>query len=50
LLFWVEISAMGAYIDKKVYNFNRTESESYLQSIIGGTTDFVQSCQIKKEH
>jgi hypothetical protein len=33
-LFWVEISAMGAYIDKKVDNFNRTESESYLQSII----------------
>jgi hypothetical protein len=30
----VEISAMGAYIDKKVDNFNRTESESYLQSII----------------
>jgi hypothetical protein len=25
---------MGAYIDKKVNNFNRTESESYLQSII----------------
>jgi hypothetical protein len=25
---------MGAYIDKKVDNFNRTESESYLQSII----------------
>jgi hypothetical protein len=30
----LEISAMGAYIDKKVDNFNRTESESYLQSII----------------
>jgi hypothetical protein len=25
---------MGTYIDKKVDNFNRTESESYLQSII----------------
>jgi hypothetical protein len=29
----VKISVMGAYIDKKVDNFNRTESESYLQSI-----------------
>jgi hypothetical protein len=30
---------MGAYIDKKVDNFNRTESESYLQSIIAPASE-----------
>jgi hypothetical protein len=30
---------MRAYIDKKVDNFNRTESESYLQSIIAGVSN-----------